>query len=76
MNTKTLADLRKPSHPAAAIVGAFQQMRDDCKHYHGIQDDDDGVQCSHKSHPDSGTWCAMHHCPLIKERAVAEGVGE
>lgn len=66
----------RPDHPAAAVVDAFWDMRERCRHYHGMKDRDDDRQCTHKDNRGCfGTWCAMDVCPLLHERAQVKNVG-
>jgi hypothetical protein len=59
----------------AAAVAAFEAARDNCSHYRGIKTREDSRQCTHAGHLESGNWCAMDCCPLLRQRAEWVGVG-
>ena len=68
--------VNRPDHPAAAVVDAFWDMRDYCRHYTGIEERDDSKQCRHPENRGAcGAWCAMDVCPLLHERARVKNVG-
>jgi hypothetical protein len=71
---KQVAVMRK-DHPAAPVVSAFADMREKCRHYRGIKDHDESLQCTHQDASRMSNWCAMDCCPLLRERAQAESLG-
>ncbi|MBK1614986.1 hypothetical protein CKO44_16070 [Rubrivivax gelatinosus] len=56
-------------------VDAFQTARESCRHYRGFKAREEARQCTHASHPESGNWCAMDSCPLLRQRAEWVGIG-
>lgn len=62
-------------HPAAAVVAAFGEMREKCRHYRGIKLKEDSLQCTHPDMERHENWCAMDVCPLLRERAQVESLG-
>ena len=63
-------------HPAEKVVEAFDEMRERCGDYHGIKEDHDSLQCTHKDADDrNGNWCAMDTCPLLREKAREYNLG-
>lgn len=77
MNKQKYRAVMRPKHPARTIVAAFHDMRENCKHFRGIKVREESLACTHKdaSRVGYGNWCAMDCCPLIRERAQAEGLG-
>ena len=73
MTPQKARSVNRPDHPAAAVVDAFWNMRENCRHYTGIKERDDSKQCRHPEN--RGTWCAMDVCPLLHERARVKSVG-
>lgn len=65
----------RDSHPAKPVVDAFFDMRENCRHYRGIKDDERSLQCGHPDASRASNWCAMDQCPLLRERARAESAG-
>ena len=68
--------IMRADHPALAVVNAFFDMRESCKHYRGMIEKEGDDQCKHTENRSSTTsWCAMDTCPLLRERARAQGIG-
>lgn len=65
----------RADHPMRQAVDAFAEARETCRHYRGIKASNASRQCTHASHPESGNWCAMDCCPLLRQRAEWVGVG-
>lgn len=58
----------------ARAVVLWMDARERCKHYHGIKDNDESVQCSHPDQRDPSDWCSITRCPRLREEGDRHGV--